>query len=106
ARVSRREALALGHRGEDLLLRLFLEAGSDRREDKDAGITSVPEVCGGRVRNPAGLVVAREVAAEIQLAVHDSDHGKPDARDLDRFAGGGAAAEELFAQAAAQEDQP
>ena len=105
ALIRRREVLALGNGGEDLFLRRLLKAGKDRGEDKNAGITGIPELRCGGIRNPAGFIVAGEVAAEIQFAVHHTDHRETHAADPDRLAHSGPAPEKLFTQAAAQEDQ-
>src|SRR5208337_734572 len=67
------------------------------------GVLRVPKITGRRVGNPSRFVVAGEVAAQFDLAVHGADHSKPHSRNHDRLAYGGASAEQLLAYARAQE---
>src|SRR4029077_10803020 len=65
-------------------------------------VLRVPKIARRGVRNPRRLVVTGKVVAQLDLAVHGADHGKPHACNDDRFADGGAPAEQLLAYTRSQ----
>src|SRR5262249_15271960 len=66
-------------------------------------IAGVPHFAGGGERNEDGAIVAGEVIAQLQLALHDADDGKADAVNLNFFAHGRPSAKQLLADAPANE---
>ena len=81
ALVAGREALPLADDLAHLVHGFRLQARRDSREDQHAGIARVPGVAGGAVGDPAGIVVAGEVVAELDLGVHDANDREAYAAD-------------------------
>ena len=91
--VGGRELLARGNRRQDLRLGTRLELRRDGFEHQHVGLFGVPEIARRGVGNPGRLIVAGEIVAELNLAVHDADNGKAHAADHHRFADRGTTAE-------------
>ena len=75
-------------------------AGVTAQKTSTRGVARVPQVARGRVGDAGALVVAREVVAHLELAVHGADDGEAHAVDQDRLADRRAPAEQLLAQLA------
>src|SRR6266849_4443283 len=91
-----------GESGQHLRLRARLELWRDGFKHEHVAVFRVPKVTRRGVGNPGRFVVAREVVAQLDLAVHGADHSKPHACDDDRFADCGASAKQLLAYARSQ----
>ena len=102
--VGGRKLLARCDGGENLGFGTGLELWRDWFKDQNTCVLCVPEIVGRGVGDPSGLVVAREIIAQLDLAIHGADHGEADAADGHGFADTGASTEKLFAYARAEED--
>src|SRR5262244_2494423 len=100
------KALAVGNRRQYLGLGLLFELRRNRSKQQHRSIARVPHFAGGGERNEDGAIVAGEVIAQLQLALHDADDGKADAVNLNFFAHGRPSAKELLADAPANECHP
>ena len=97
------ELLPGGDRREHLGFRARLELRCDRFKHQHVAVLRVPKIIRGRVGNPRGLVVAGEIVAELDLAVHGANHREPYSCNDYGFAYGGLSAEQLLAHARSQE---
>src|SRR6202158_2626596 len=104
--VGGRKLLARGESGENPRLGARLELRRDGFKYEHTAVLRVPKVTRRGIGNPRRFVVAREVVAQLDLAVHGADHRKPHACNDDRFADCGGSAEQLLAYACSQKNDP
>src|SRR6185437_13051532 len=104
--VSGREVLASRHCRQHLRHGFLFKLRGYRRKDHDRAISGVPEIAGGGVRNPRGLVVAGKIIAHLNFALHHADYGESHASNGDRLSDCRSSAEQLLANSAAKKDDP
>src|SRR5262249_23298096 len=97
------ESLAVRDAGQHLRLRFLFELWRDGSKDHHRRVARVPHLARSGVRNEDRAVVAGEVVAHLQLAIHHADHGEMHAVDRDILPDGRASAEQLLSDSTTDE---